>query len=84
MSATSQGAGCGVVLGIVFILLAQQFAYLNLSQIVPAIEYLVVGAVIGGVLFALIGWSLGRRYERLHPPSSDVSGSGSTGPNTSS
>ena len=68
MSATSQGAGCGVVLGIVFILLAQQFGLLSLSDLVTALEYLVIGAVVGGVIFALIGWALGRRYESQHPP----------------
>ncbi|MGI0129522.1 MAG: hypothetical protein ACREDE_03045 [Thermoplasmata archaeon] len=68
MSATSSAAGAGVVLGIVFVLLAQQFAYLALSSLVTAIEYLIISAVIGGVIFALIGWALGRRYERSHPP----------------
>jgi hypothetical protein len=68
MSATSQGAGSGVVLGIVFVLLAQQLAYISLSDLLPAIEYIVIGAVVGGVLFALIGWALGRRYLSRHPP----------------
>jgi hypothetical protein len=69
VSATGQGAGCGVVLGIVFVLLAQQFGYLSLSSLFPAIEDIVIGAVVGGVIFALIGWGLGRRYESTHPAS---------------
>jgi uncharacterized protein (DUF697 family) len=68
MSATSQGAACGVVLGIASVLLAQQLAYLSLSGLVPAIEYLVIGGVIGGIVFAGIGWALGRRYLSKHPP----------------
>jgi ABC-type Fe3+-siderophore transport system permease subunit len=70
VSATTQGAGCGVVLGIVFVLLAQQLAYISLSSLVPSLEYLIIGAVIGGVIFAVIGWALGRLYERRHPPAS--------------
>ena len=72
MSATGQGAGSGVVLGIVFVLLAQQLGYLSLSSLVPAIIDLVIGAVIGGVIFALIGWALGRSYLSRHPPASAV------------
>ncbi len=78
MSATGTGAGCGVVLGIVFVLLAQQFGVLNLSALVPAIEYLVIGAVVGGVLGAAIGWALGRRYLRTHPGAAPASSSGSS------
>lgn len=66
MSSTTHGAGCGVVLGICLIVLIQQFGYLNLSDIVPTIEYLVIGIVVGGVLGALIGWALGRSYLARH------------------
>lgn len=69
MSATTHGLGCGLVLGIVFVLLAQQLAYLDLSALVPAVEYIVIAAVIGAVFGALVGWALGRRYLRLHPQS---------------
>lgn len=62
MSAGSHGAGCGVVLGIVLVVLLQQFGYLNLSDLIPTIEYLVIGAVVGGILGGLIGWVLGRNY----------------------
>ncbi len=67
MSATSHGAGCGVVLGIVIVIFLQQVAYLALSDLVPALEYLIIGAVIGGVLGAVIGWALGRSYLARHP-----------------
>ena len=62
MSAASHGAGCGVVLGIVLVILLQQLGYLDLSDLIPTIEYLLVGGVIGGVFGALIGWVLGRSY----------------------
>lgn len=83
MSATSQGAGCGVVLGIALVLLAQQLAYISLSALVPALEYLIIAAVIGGVVCAVIGWALGRWYESRHPPMSGPAGSASTEPATS-
>jgi membrane protein YqaA with SNARE-associated domain len=67
MSAGSHGAGCGVVLGIVLVLLAQQFAFISLSVLGTAIEDLVLGAILGGILGGLLGWSLGRRYLRAHP-----------------
>ena len=62
MSAASHGAGCGVVLGIVLVVLFQQLGYLDLSDLVPTLEYLIIGGVIGGILGALIGWALGRGY----------------------
>jgi hypothetical protein len=77
VSAGSSGAASGVVLGIVVVLLGQQLGFLSLSDLVPALEYLVIGAVIGGILFGLVGWGLGRRYLARHPPPSE--GTGSTG-----
>ena len=74
ISAAGRGLGCGVVLGIVAVLLAQQFAYLNLSVLVPAVEDLVIAAVIGGVLGGLIGWGLGRRYLASYPMATGPSG----------
>ncbi len=61
MSATSSGAGCGLVLGLVFALLAQQFGLLSLSQLSVGLEALIVGAVVGLLVGALIGWRLGAR-----------------------
>lgn len=62
MSAASHGTGCGVVLGIVLVIFLQQLGYLDLSDLVPTIEYLLIGGVVGGVLGAVIGWALGRSY----------------------
>lgn len=61
MSAASEGAGAGVVLGIVVVLLGQQFGLLSLSDLEGALVALVVGAVAGALLFGAIGWALGRR-----------------------
>lgn len=63
MSAASHAAGSGVVIGLVAVLLAQQFGYIELSNFGPSITYLVVGAVVGGILFGLIGWLIGRRAQ---------------------
>jgi hypothetical protein len=68
VSATGSGAAAGVVLGIVLVLLAQQLGFLGLSDLVPAIEYLVIAAIVGGLLFAMFGWAMGRRYLARHPP----------------
>jgi len=68
MSAASHGAGCGVVLGIVLVILFQQLGYLDLSDLVPTLEYLIIGGVVGGIVGALIGWVLGRSYLARHPP----------------
>ncbi len=78
MSSTGSGAGCGVVLGIVLVLLAQQFGLLSLSALVPAIEFLIIAGVIGGLIGAGIGYALGHRYLANHPPAS--SGSSGTPP----
>jgi energy-converting hydrogenase Eha subunit B len=80
VSATGSGAGCGVVLGIVFVLLAQQFGVLSLSALLPAIEYILIGAIIGGLIGALIGWGLGKRYVAVHGASSSTGGGGSGTP----
>jgi len=66
VSATSHGAGCGVVLGIVIVLFLQQIAVYSLSDFGPALEYLIIGAVVGGVLGAVLGWVLGRSYLSRH------------------
>ena len=70
MSATGSGAAAGVVLGVCIVLLAQQLGLLGLSALLTAILYIVVAGVIGGVLFAAVGWALGRRYLSRHPPPS--------------
>jgi hypothetical protein len=67
MSAASHGAGGGVVIGIVTVLLLQQFSYLVFSQLVPTVIDLLIGAIVGGLIFGLVGWGLGVRYRHQHP-----------------
>jgi len=71
VSATGSGAAAGVVLGICSVLLAQQLGLLGLSVLLTAILYLVIAGVIGGVIFAGLGWALGRRYLERHPAGPD-------------
>ncbi len=70
MSTAGSAAGSGVILGLAGVLLAQQFAFLALSTVVSTIEYLVVGALVGGVACGAIGWTLGR-----HPSRDEATGS---------
>ncbi|MGP8077812.1 MAG: hypothetical protein ACLQD8_07235 [Thermoplasmata archaeon] len=55
MSAASNAAGSGAVLGAVVIFLLQQLGYLSLSTLLWGIIYLVVGLIAGGILGGLIG-----------------------------
>ena len=70
MSATTHGVAAGIVFGIVSVILGQQFGVYGLSDLVTAILYLIIGIVIGAVVFGLIGMALGRRYLRTHPAES--------------
>jgi hypothetical protein len=79
VSATGSGAAAGVVLGIAGVLLAQQLGFLGLSDLTRGIVYLVIAAVVGGILFALFGWAMGRRYLARHP----AAGSSNSPPPTS-
>jgi hypothetical protein len=72
VSATTSGMITGIILGLVFVLLAQEFGFLSLSGLVAAVEYLLIGAIVGGAVFAVIGWLLGRRYRATHPPPADT------------
>jgi tetrahydromethanopterin S-methyltransferase subunit C len=67
VSATSHGVASGIVIGICFVLLAQQFSYLDLSSLTTAIVDLVIAMVIGAAIFGVIGMALGRAYLRRHP-----------------
>ncbi len=85
MSATSAGTSSGVVLGIALVLLGQQFGYYSLSDLIPAIEYILIAAVIGGLVGAVIGYALGRLYLHRHPPvdpttATDAAGTGASPP----
>ncbi len=66
MSATTHGIASGIVFGIVAVVLGQQFGYYSLSDLTSAILYLVIGVVVGAVIFGLVGMALGRRYLRTH------------------
>lgn len=80
MSALGSGAACGVVLGICFVLLGQQFGYLSLSALIPAIEYILIGGVIAGIVGALIGWGLGKRYVARYNAQQAISGNSGSPP----
>jgi membrane protein YqaA with SNARE-associated domain len=67
MSSAGSAGASGAVLGIVLVLLAQQFGFLSLSVLGTSIVYLVVAGVVGGVLGALLGWWLGRRNRAPGP-----------------
>ncbi len=64
MSAAGSAAASGVILGLAGVLLAQQFAFLALSTVISTLEYLVVAALVGGVVCGAIGWTLGRGRSR--------------------
>jgi hypothetical protein len=67
VSASGAGATSGVLFGLVAVLLAQQLGFADLSALSGGLT-LLVGASVGfGLLFALAGWALGRRYARRHP-----------------
>ena len=54
------GAASGVILGIVLVLLAQQFGYFDLSTFVNALIILIAVAILFGVVFGILGIALYR------------------------
>jgi hypothetical protein len=76
MSSASHGAACGVVLGAVVVLLLQQEAYLDLSNLVTAVIDLVIGIIAGASLFGVVGGILGMFGGRRPPPPEDAPSSG--------
>jgi hypothetical protein len=66
--AAFHASGSGVILGVVAVVLAQQLGYLSLSALVPALEYMVIGGVVGAILGGAIGWGLGKLYVARHRP----------------
>ncbi|HEV2519507.1 MAG TPA: hypothetical protein VGX00_02640 [Thermoplasmata archaeon] len=75
MSATTRGLSSGVILGVVLVLLGQQFGLFDMSELSNALIYLIVGAVAFGVLGGLVGARLGRRnIARVPPKTPDPSG----------
>ncbi|MFI5038269.1 MAG: hypothetical protein ACHP93_07295 [Solirubrobacterales bacterium] len=75
MSALTTGAGAGAVLGLVFVLLAQQLSLIVVIDLGTAMVYLVVGIILGAVIGGALGSLLGRRYRSRH-----LSSSGPTSP----
>jgi len=61
MSVAETTAASGAVLGGVVVLLAQQLGLLALSELVPTVIWFVVGALVGGVVFGVVGWAVERR-----------------------
>lgn len=66
MSAGGSAAGSGLVVGLCLVLLGQQFGFLDLSNLVTGLIYLIVFAVVFAVVFGLLGVWLGARYLRKH------------------
>jgi len=60
MSLATTTASSGAVLGGVVVLLLQQFGLLALSEIEPTAIALVLGVLVGGVGFGLLGWAYSR------------------------
>ena len=58
------GAASGAILFVVIVLLGQQFGYVDLSSLTNGLIYLVVPAILGGVIFGILGGVLARRARR--------------------
>ncbi|MCI4320360.1 MAG: hypothetical protein L3J87_04015 [Thermoplasmata archaeon] len=58
------GAASGAILFVVVVLLGQQFGYVDLSNLTTGVLYLVVPALIGGIIFGILGGALARRARR--------------------
>jgi hypothetical protein len=85
VSATSHGASAGVVLGIVAVLFGQQLGWLDLSDLLPTVEFLAIGIVVGGAFGAAVGYALGRRHlpkrpAPVEPWAAGTSSASGTGP----
>jgi|SRR5580700_7106551 hypothetical protein len=64
MTAGGRGAGAGVIIGIVVVLLAQQLGLLEFANFTVPIIYFVVGAIAGAIVFGAIGLLIGRQARR--------------------
>jgi hypothetical protein len=73
MSAATHGLSAGVVLGIVTVLLLQQFGYIVFVELIASVIDIVIGAIIGGVIFAVVGWGLGYPNRKKRSASAGVS-----------
>ncbi len=61
MSAASNAASSGAVLGLVIVFLLQQFGRLALSDVLSSLLYLALGAIVGGLVFGLAAKAAGRK-----------------------
>jgi hypothetical protein len=68
MGAGSHSVASGMVLGLVVVLLGQQFGYIDLSSSYNGILDLVIAAVVGAIVAGLVGRAIGRRAERRGGP----------------
>lgn len=59
MGGGASGVGSGIILGIAAALIGQQFGDVDLATL-TGVEYLVFFALLGAIVFGLIGRSLGR------------------------
>ena len=59
MGGGASGVGSGIVMGVAVALLGQQFGVVDLATL-TGVEYLVFFALLGAIVFGLIGRSLGR------------------------
>lgn len=64
MSAASRSASSGVVIGIAVVILGQQLSLVDFTQTVGALLEILIGAVVGGVIFGLLGLWIGARARR--------------------
>ena len=67
MSASGAGATSGVLFGLIAVLLAQQLGFADLGTLSGGLTLLAGAAVGFGLLFAVAGRAIGRRYARRHP-----------------
>ncbi|MGA7924297.1 MAG: hypothetical protein WCA77_10020 [Thermoplasmata archaeon] len=64
MSAATRAASSGVVIGIVVVILGQQLGWIDFTQTIGASLQILIGAVVGGVVFGLLGVWIGARARR--------------------
>ncbi|MFI5418326.1 MAG: hypothetical protein ACHQ2Y_05465 [Candidatus Lutacidiplasmatales archaeon] len=80
MGAGASGAVGGAIVGLSFIFLLQQLGFLDLSQLVPGLELLFLGTLVGALVLGSVGRLIGARgptTQRTKPHSG--SGATSTG-----
>lgn len=64
MSAVTRSASSGVVIGISIVILGQQLGYVDFTQTLGAFLQILIGAIVGGLVFGLVGLWIGARARR--------------------